>query len=169
MNVTQTSRLKLRYMDSDDAEFILGLLNDPAFMRYIGDKRVRDVDAAKTYILEGPVASYQKFGYGLYLIELTEDNTPIGMCGIIKREFLDCAELGYALVPEYYGCGYALEAAEATLELAREGFQLSRLVAITASDNKRSIKLLEKLGMLFVKMIELPSGGEEIKLYGCNL
>ena len=149
---------------------MLGLLNDPAFMRFVGDKQVRDLESAKNYILEGPVTSYQTYGHGLYLIELIEDNAPIGMCGILKREFLDYfPELGYALMPEYYGCGYALEAAEATLELAREGLQLSKLVAITASDNKRSIKLLEKLGMLFVKKIELPSGGEEIKLYSCDL
>ncbi len=169
MNVTQTRRLILRHIDTDDAEFMLALLNDPAFLQFVGDKKVRDLESAKTYILEGPVASYRTFGYGLYLIELIKGNAPIGICGIIRREFLDHADLGFALMPEHCGCGYALEAAQATLALARDGFQLSRLVAFTASGNLRSTKLLGKLGMLFVKMIELPSGGKAVKLYGCNL
>lgn len=169
MKVTQTRRLILRHINIDDAEFMLRLLNDPAFMQYIGDKQVRDMESAKNYILEGPVTSYRTYGYGLYLIELMEGNAPIGICGILRRDFLDHAELGYALMPDYCGCGYAVEAAKATLELARDDLQLSRLIAITASDNKRSIKLLEKIGMLFVEMTELASDGEEVKLYGCNL
>lgn len=169
MNVAQTSRLKLRYMDSNDAEFILGLLNDPAFIRYIGDKQVRDLDAAKVYILEGPVASYQKFGYGLYMIELLESGTPIGICGLIKRDFLDHTDLGFALMPEYCANGYAFESSRASLKLAREQFQMTKIVAFTATDNHRSIQLLEKLGMLFDKCINLPDDDEQVNLYSCNL
>lgn len=168
-NVAQTSRLKLRYMDSGDGEFILALLNDPGFMRYIGDKRIRDVEAAKTFILEGPVASYQRFGFGLYLVELLESSEPIGMCGLIKRDFLDHADLGFALMPEYCGYGYAFESSRASLELAREQFRMTKIVAFTAIDNQPSIKLLEKLGMSFEKCFNLPNDDEPVNLYNCNL
>ena len=169
MVVAQTSRLKLRYMDSNDAEFILALLNDPAFLQFIGDKQVRDLEAAKAYILEGPVASYRKFGYGLYMVELSESRTPIGICGLIKRDVLDDADLGFALMPDYCGKGYAFESSQASLKLAREKFQMTKIVAFTATDNQRSIKLLEKLGMSFDKCFNLADDDEPVNLYSCSL
>ena len=114
MSIVKTNRLSLRKIDTDDADFMLRLLNDPDFMLYVGDKNARDVASAKTYILEGPVASYRAFGYGLYLVELNNGAESIGICGILKRDFLDHADLGFALMPEYRGVGYALEAAQAT-------------------------------------------------------
>jgi RimJ/RimL family protein N-acetyltransferase len=169
MIIAQTNRLKLRHIDTKDAPFILGLLNDPAFLQYVGDKEVRDLGSAKTYILEGPVASYKTLGYGLYLIELNKSGKSIGICGLLKRDFLDHAEIGFALMPEYCGYGYAFESAQATVELARDKLRLAQIVAITASDNARSIKLLEKLGMSFDKHIELPVSNKKVNLYSVNL
>jgi ribosomal-protein-alanine N-acetyltransferase len=169
MCVIRTSRLKLRNIGSNDAEFILRLLNDPGFIQYIGDKQIRDIQAAKTYILEGPVASYQRFGYGLYLVELLGSGIPIGICGLIKRDFLDHADLGFALMPEYCGSGYAYESARASMELAREKFQMTKIVAFTVTDNQSSIKLLEKLGMSFDKCFNLPGDDEPVNLYSCSL
>ena len=169
MSIVNTDRLSLRKIDTDDAEFMLQLLNDPAFIQYVGDKKARDLESAKTYILEGPVASYHSFGFGLYLVELNDGLTPVGICGILKRDFLDHADLGFALMPGYREAGYAFEAAQATVEVARSDLKLSRIVAFTAMNNTRSIKLLERLGMAFDRMVDLPPDGKKINLYGCNL
>ena len=169
MSIVKTDRLSLRKIDTDDAEFMQRLLNDPAFIQYVGDKKVRDLESAKTYILEGPVASYQSYGYGLYLVETIDNRAPIGICGILKRDFLDHADIGFALMPEYREAGYAFEAVQATIELARSKLKLSHLVAFTAANNTRSIKLLEKLGMAFDRMIDLPAGENSAKLYSCSL
>ena len=169
INIAQTSRLNLREIDTKDAAFILELLNDPAFLHYIGDKKVHDLESAQAYILAGPVVSYQTFGYGLYLVELLESKIPIGICGLIKRDFLQYSDLGFALLPEYCGKGYAFESAQATVELARNRFQMTKIVAFTAIDNLRSIKLLEKLGMSFDRCINLPDDDEQVNLYSSNL
>jgi len=169
MSIVKSDRLSLRKINTDDAAFILRLLNDPDFIQYVGDKKARDLESAKTYIQEGPIASYQNFGFGLYLVELNDDRAPIGICGILKRDFLDHADLGFALMPGYRGCGYAFEAAQATIELARSDLKLSRIVAFTAMNNTRSIKLLETLGMSFARMVDLPPDGKKVYLYGCNL
>jgi ribosomal-protein-alanine N-acetyltransferase len=169
MKIADTSRLSLREITTDDAAFILRLLNDPAFLQFVGDKQVCDLESAKNYILEGPVASYKTHGFGLYLVELIDSGEPIGMCGIIKREFLDHAEIGFAMMPEYRRKGYGFEAAQVTLDFAREELQLRRIVAITAENNDPSIKLLEKLSLGFDKLIDLPSGDKKIKLYARDL
>lgn len=169
MVITQTSRLILRQVDTDDAAFIMALLNDSSFLQYVGDKQVGNLESAKNYIREGPVASYAIYGYGLYLVELIESGEPIGICGLLKRDFLDHADLGFALMPEYCGNGYAFEAAQATVELARDKLQLAQIVAFSANDNARSIKLLEKLGMSFDKLINLPVTDKQVNLYSCSL
>ncbi len=169
MIITETSRLILRQVVTDDAAFILALLNDPAFLQYVGDKQVRTLESAKSYILEGPAASYQTFGYGLYLIELAHSRIAIGICGLLKRDFLEHADLGFALMPEYCGHGYAFESAQATMEFARDKLQLVQIVAFATNDNERSIKLLEKLGMSFNKQIVLPGADKKVNLYSVNL
>ena len=115
----QTQRLLLRRFTVDDAEFILTLLNEPSFLRYIGDKKVRNLDDARQYILNGPVASYEQNGFGLCLVELRESHTPIGMCGLLKRAELSDPDIGFALLPDFWNKGFAFEAATAvTNEMA---------------------------------------------------
>src|ERR1043166_3210050 len=113
MKVLETDRLLLRWLNDDDAPFILELLNDPSFIRFIGDKGVRTLDDARNYILNGPVASYEKFGYGLYATELKDGSVPIGMCGILKRDTLPHPDIGFAFLPRYWNKGYAFESAAA--------------------------------------------------------
>jgi RimJ/RimL family protein N-acetyltransferase len=103
------------------------------------------------------------------MVELSESRTPIGICGLIKRDFLDDADLGFALMPDYCGKGYAFESSQASLKLAREKFRMSKIVAFTATDNQRSIKLLEKLGMSFDKCFNLADDDEPVNLYSCSL
>ena len=148
-----------------DAEFILKLLNDPSFIRYIGDKGVRDLDAARRYIIDGPVKSYEANGFGLYLAELKTNETPIGICGLVKRDTLPHADIGFAFLPAYWNQGYAFESAAAVMDHARERLKLGRILAITSPDNEASGKLLDKIGLRFERMIRLSEDAPEIKLF----
>jgi ribosomal-protein-alanine N-acetyltransferase len=161
----ETERLILRRFDAGDAAFILRLLNEPSFIENIVDKGVRSLDDARAYIESGPVASYRKHGFGLWRVALRETDLPIGMCGLIRRDVLDDVDLGYALLPEHAGCGYALEAATACVALAREQLGLSRLVAVVSAGNERSIRLLRKLGFEYERMVRLADDEEELELY----
>ena len=165
MKVLETTRLVLRWLEVEDAEFIFGLLNEPSFLRFVGDKGVRSIADARDYILHGPIASYERLGFGLFRTEL-KIGVPIGICGLLKRDSLEDVDIGFALLPEYCGQGYALEAASAVLTYAREVFALQRIVAITDPDNFASIKVLEKLGLRFERMVKLSEGAPEIKLFG---
>jgi RimJ/RimL family protein N-acetyltransferase len=165
VNVLETDRLMLRKLSVEDAPFILELVNQPAFLRFIGDKGVRTLDDARNYILEGPVDSYDRLGFGLYLVELKESATAIGMCGLIKRESLEDVDIGYAFLPEFWGKGYAYEAAAAVMAFGESAFGLQRIVAVVSTKNHSSIKVLEKIGLRFERMIRLFEGDEEIKLF----
>jgi RimJ/RimL family protein N-acetyltransferase len=165
MTVLETERLSLRPMNVDDAEFILALLNEPSFLRYIGDKQVRNLEDARQYILNGPVASYQRHGLGLLLAELRESRTPIGMCGLLKRDELPEPDIGFALMPDFWNKGFAFEAAAAVLQDAHDRLKLQRILAITSLDNDASIKLLERLGFKFERVTRLAPDREEIKLF----
>jgi RimJ/RimL family protein N-acetyltransferase len=161
----EAEQLRLREFVLDDAEFILELLNQPSFIQFIGDKGVRSVNDAKYYIATGPIESYQRHGFGLYLVELRDSKAPIGMCGVLKRESLPEPDLGFAFLPEFWGKGYALEAASAALAQARDVFRLTRILAITSPDNHASIKLLAKLGFQFERVMKLSSDSDEVKLF----
>lgn len=149
----------------DDAAFILELLNDPSFIRNIGDRNVRTLDAARSYITNGPVASYERFGFGLWLVELT-DRTPVGMCGLLKRDVLEDVDIGFAYLPAYQSKGYGFEAAHAVLDYARDVLRLPRIVAIVNADNDASARLLEKLGMTFERMVQPFPAEPPLKLFG---
>ena len=164
MIVLETERLFLRRMDAGDAEFILALLNEPSFLRYIGDKKVRTVEDAKQYILNGPVASYERHGFGLCLVELKETHTPIGMCGLLKRNELPDPDIGFAFMPDFWKKGFAFEAAAAVMKDARERLNLPRVLAITNQDNEPSIKLLQKLGLQIERVIKLSTDSVELFL-----
>jgi RimJ/RimL family protein N-acetyltransferase len=165
MTVLETERLLLRRMTVDDAEFILTLLNEPSFLRYIGDKQVRNLESARQYILNGPVASYERHGFGLLLVELRDSQTPIGMCGLLKRDELPDPDIGFALMPDFWNKRFAFEAAAAVLQDARDRLKLQRVLAITSLDNDASIKLLERLGFKFERVIRLAPDREEVRLF----
>ena len=168
MIILETERLVVRELSLDDAAFVLELLNEPAFHRYIGDKGVRDLAGAEKYIREGPQASYAKHGHGLWLVALKDGGTPVGMCGLLKRDYLDHPDLGYALLARHGGQGYASEAASATLAHARSGLKLGTILAVTAQENPASIRLLSKLGFKFDRMITTPGQAEPSRLFSRN-
>jgi [ribosomal protein S5]-alanine N-acetyltransferase len=165
MIVLETERLILRRLSIDDAEFILELLNEPSFLRYIGDKGVRSVEDARRYILNGPVDSYQRNGYGLYLVQLKLGGLAIGISGLVKRAALADPDIGFAFLQEQWSKGYAFESASALMIYAREVLKLKRILAITAPDNESSINLLRKIGLRFERMIRLSDDAPLVKLF----
>ncbi|MGH9768025.1 MAG: GNAT family N-acetyltransferase [Blastocatellia bacterium] len=165
MKVLETDRLNLRWLSTDDAEFILELLNEPSFLRFIGDKGVRTLEDARNYILNGPVDMYNRLGFGLYLTELKDGGVPIGICGLIKRDALEDVDIGFAFLPRFWGRGYAYESASAVMSYGKDVLGLNRIVAITSPDNYASAKLLEKLGLKFERMVRLSDDAEEVRLF----
>jgi [ribosomal protein S5]-alanine N-acetyltransferase len=165
----ETARLFLRPFTLEDAAFILELLNEPSFLRNIGDKGVRTTADARRYIQEGPMASDQRFGFALERVELKGDGTPIGICGLLKRDALPDPDVGFALLPRYWSKGYAREAAAAVVGHARDGLRLPRVLAITSPDNTPSIALLGRLGFRFERMVHLPGNATEVKLFEARL
>jgi RimJ/RimL family protein N-acetyltransferase len=163
--VIETGRLRLRRFGAGDCEFILELLNEPAWIRYIGDRNIRTLEDAQRYLEGGPMAMVERLGFGLYLVELKETGEPIGMCGLVKRDELEDVDIGFAFLPRFWGKGYALEAAFAVMAYARTALGLSRIVAFLSQDNDRSARLLEKLGFRVEGRIALQPGGEELMLY----
>ena len=168
MKILDTERLTLRELSLADAGFILKLLNEPSFIQNIVDRNVRTLDDAGNYLLNGPLDSYRRHGFGLFLVETKAAHTPLGICGLIKRAALPAVDIGFAFLPEFWSQGYALEAATAILTYGQEVAKLDRIVAIVSPDNERSIRLLGKLGLSFERMITWPEDGAELKLYATD-
>ena len=166
MIVLETDRLVLRRLTLNDAPFIVELLTDPAFLRYIGDRGVKDQQSARQYLLKGPIASYEKFGFGLYLVFLKESGDPIGICGLLKRDTLSDVDVGFAFLPAHRKMGYAAESAAAVLAHGKNALGLKRIVAITSPDNAASISVLEKIGLRFEGMTRLGDDPREVRLFG---
>ena len=169
MTRLETERLRLRRVGLEDAPFILMLVNDPDWLRFIGDRGVRTLADARGYIRSGPVKMYETFGFGLYAVEPKRGGAPIGLCGLIKRDALPEPDLGFAFLPAWRGQGYAREAALAIVEEARTTLGLPRILAITSLDNTRSIKLIERLGFIFEKVIKLSDTDPGTRLFALRL
>lgn len=161
----QTERLVMQELSSCDAAFLLELLNSPGWLQYIGDKGIRTVEEAEKLITGVYEPYYKQHGFGFWLVSLKENNAKLGISGIIKRDGLEDIDLGFAFLPQYHGKGYAYEAASETMNFAKQQLHLKKLAAITSIDNQASIKLLEKLGFAFEKLIQLPNDDEILNLY----
>lgn len=164
MRVLETERLFLRRFVAADADFVLRLVNEPSWLRYIGDRGVRTLDMAKAYIDEKLAGLYRAHGFGLLCVEPKHGPGPLGMCGLVRRDSLDAADLGFAFLSEHCGRGYAREAAAAVIEWAHAAYGLHTLVAITAMDNHRADRLLAALGFRFERTLQLPDFNEQ-RLY----
>jgi [ribosomal protein S5]-alanine N-acetyltransferase len=164
--IRETARLQITRLAADDAPFILDLLNDPDFLRYIGDRGVRTLDDAVAYITNGPVASYARHGFGLYLVSLTDSSRPIGIAGVLRRESLDDPDIGFAFLPAFRGQGYAIEAARGVMHHAKHDLGLGRIVAIVSPANEASRRLLGGLGFRLEGRVRLAEAAEEVDLFG---
>ena len=158
--VIETARLRLREIKREDAPFILEVLTDPNFVTNVGDRGVHDLAAARRYISESMLPSYRSHGFGLYLVELRANASPLGICGLLRRDSHPDIEIGFAFLPRARGQGYALEAGRATLEFARS-LALTRIVALTAPHNQRSIRVLERLGFRAERMLRFAPQGPD--------
>jgi RimJ/RimL family protein N-acetyltransferase len=169
MPVLETTRLTMHRLQTGDAAFILRLVNEPSWLRYIGDKGVRTLADAEKYINNGPCDMYRRFGFGLWLMKRKSDDASIGLCGLLKRDTLEDVDIGFALLPEFWRRGYATEAARATVEFARQRLGLERLAAITSPDNAASRGLLEKLGFGLECVVRLTPHDDELNLFMLDL
>jgi [ribosomal protein S5]-alanine N-acetyltransferase len=165
MRILATERLELREATTADDAFILELLNDPDFLRNIGDRGVRTLEEARTYIENGPVASYAQHGFGMWVVELREGARPIGLCGLVKRDWLEDVDIGFAFLPQYRAHGYAYESANAVRGYGTGVLRLPRIAAIVAPHNADSIRLVEKLGLRFERMVRAPNEDSDIRMY----
>jgi RimJ/RimL family protein N-acetyltransferase len=164
-SILETERLNLREFTTGDAKFIIELVNTPGWLKFIGDRNIKTEEQAISYLENGPLKSYGLNGFGLSMVELKNKKTPVGMCGIIWRDNLEGPDIGFAFLPEFTGKGYAYEIANATMAFAKEQLKLQIIFAITVPQNKSSIKLLEKIGMKFIKPFCFPDKDEELMLY----
>lgn len=169
MKILETERLSLRHVNTDDAEFILALLNEPAYIQNIGDRGIRTLEQAKKYILDRLISSYEKHGFGLYLVELKKTGEATGICGLVKREGLDDVDVGYGFLPTFWGKGYATESVLALKKYAKNAVGLKRVAGIVAPDNQGSIRVLEKAGLMYEKMVKLSEDDIDLKLYAAEI
>ena len=170
--IIETERLRLHEFQQgsqQDAAFMLELLNDPGFLRYIGDRGVHDLEQAHAYLHKGPISSYRDRGFGLYRIQEKSGRQDIGVCGLVKRDALDDPDLGYALLARFCGQGYGREAAVAVVADIRARLALPRILAITDPGNQASLNLLEKLGFGFSGMVRLAADDIELKLFALEI
>ncbi|HEX6982673.1 MAG TPA: GNAT family N-acetyltransferase [Balneolaceae bacterium] len=168
MEVIETERLVLRQQIAEDAPFILKLVNDPDWIKHIGDRGVRTIAQARAYINDGAVAMYDQHGFGLYLVETKPDRKPVGVCGLIQRDFLPDVDLGFALAPEHRSKGYAREAATATIAYGKDVIGLDRITAIVSPGNSASIRLLKELDFTFDRTFDYPDS-DKIHLFALDL
>ena len=168
MKILETERTILREIVETDGEFILDLLNQPSFIKYIGDRNVRSVEEARDFIENRYRASYRVNGFGLWAVEAKETGATMGICGFVKRENLPDADIGLAFLPQFEGKGYALEMAFGTMKYGAETLNFRRVLAITSPDNEKSGRLLEKLGFSFEELIKLGDDAENVKLFVWN-
>jgi RimJ/RimL family protein N-acetyltransferase len=163
--ILKTNRLQIREFTLSDYSFIIELLNTDGWLQYIGNKNIKTKEQAIEYLKNIPLKNYKEHGFGLWMLEKFEDNTPIGMCGFIKRDYLENIDLGFAILPQFEGMGYISEAAKACIEYGKEYLQITNLDAITTPDNRKSQKLLINLGFSYLKKIRIGDNSEELNLY----
>lgn len=161
----ETERLRLRPVTVDDTELMLAIWNDPAFIRNVSDRGIRTIEQAREAIEGGAQKLFEDYGYGPYCMSLKTDGTMIGICGLFKRENLEDPDIGFGVLPDYCGEGFAGEAAVAVVDYARSELGIEMLTAIVSPTNVPSIGLIEKLGLTFEQMITMPGDDDAICLY----
>jgi ribosomal-protein-alanine N-acetyltransferase len=168
-SILETPRLSLRPVTAQDAAFILELMNEPPYHENIGDRGVRTIPDAARYIGEKYTTSYETHGYGLYLVELKEGLVQVGICGLVKREILDHPDVGFAFLQRHWSKGYASEAAAAILGFARDTLKHPYVYGVVSPKNLRSIRLLERLGLQYLRSKEFAGNASASHIYGKEL
>jgi RimJ/RimL family protein N-acetyltransferase len=169
VKILETERTVIREVVEADAAFVLDLLNQPSFLKYIGDRGVRNLADAREFLETRYRQSYRDFGYGLYVVELKETGAAAGLCGFVKRDTLPDPDIGFAFLPQFWSQGYAHEAAAAVMKYGRDILGLTRILAITTQDNETSGRLLAKIGFKFDGLIKMPTDENELKLFSADI
>ncbi len=165
MTIVETQRLAIREFEESDAHFVLDILNQPSFIKYIADRGVRTLEQAQDYIRSRFETAYDSNSYGIFLVELKDTGEPVGMAGFVNRSHFHAPDLGFAFLPQHCGQGYAYESSAALMEYGRKTLGFKEILAITTLDNDRSVRLLEKLGFRYREVIALPDDGGTVKLF----
>lgn len=165
----ETERLELSRLTLDDAQLMLTVWNDPAFIRHVGDRGIRTVKAARDALRAGALKLYAEHGYGPYRISRKADGVSVGICGLFRRDGLPDTDIGFSTLPQYCGEGFGYEAACAVIEHARVDALLPRLTALVSPHNTASVRLIEKLGLIFEKMVRMPGEDSDVCLYAMQL
>jgi RimJ/RimL family protein N-acetyltransferase len=165
----ETARLVLRRVTLGDAGLMLAIWNDPAFIRHVGDRGIRTLADAQVALKDGAFQLYEDYGYGPYVMSLKKKDVQIGICGLFRRENLDDPDIGFAVLPDFCGSGFASEAAHAVVAHARDDLGIKCLTAIVSPENSASIGLIKKIGLTFDRGITMPGDDEEISLYSMRL
>jgi len=163
--VIETDRLRLRQATLDDAAFALAVYNSPGFIEFVGDRGLRTTDDAKAYVEKNLMGSYAKNGFGLYVVELKGTGEAVGICGLVDRPGLDAPDIGFTFLPDHMRMGYGFESAAAVLDYGRTKLDMDRILAIVDPKNTKSIGLIEKLGLVFDREIQLPGDDKAISQY----
>lgn len=163
--VLHTERLELRWLTPDDAPLMLAVWNDPAFIRHVADRGIRNLEQARAALEGGPLKLYADYGYGPFRVRRRNDGADLGICGLFRREGLDEPDIGFAILPDFCGRGFAFEASAAVLDHARDALKLSCVTAIVSPQNEASIGLLEKLGLHYERPIRMPADDHDVSLY----
>ncbi len=163
--IMETERLRLREATLDDAAFALAIYNSPGFIEFVGDRGLRTLEDATAYLEKNLMGSYAKNGFGLYVVELKDTGEAVGMCGLVDRPGLDAPDIGFTFLGEHMRMGYGFESAAAVLKFGRESLGMDRILAIVDPKNAKSIGLIEKLGLVYDREIQLPGDDKAISQY----
>lgn len=161
----QTERLRIRKHILSDALFIFELLNSRGWIENIGERNVKSIEDAETYLNDKIISEYESIGYSMYAIELLSTGKIIGQCGVMKRPYLEHPDIGYALLEPHWNKAYASEACRGLVVFAKEVLQIEKLMGFVDKNNKASARILEKVGMQFVKDFYLENDDTKLSLY----
>lgn len=168
MSIITTDRLTLREVLLDDSPFILSLISEAAWRQFISDHSITTLEETERYIEERLISLYKKWNYGLWLVELKSNQQALGICGLVRRPTLPTMDLGFGFRQQFWGQGYAYEAAVACQHYAHTEYHAETLLAITNPENSRSQKLLKKIGFQYNETKSLSDADDPVAIFQYN-
>src|SRR5262245_50140748 len=153
-HILETERLLLREFDEGDAAAFFALGSDPAVVRFTGDPGFTDIEHAREILRTRPMADYAKYGFGRWACVDKANAAVIGFAGLKYLDDLGEVDIGYRLLPAFWGRGLATEASRPFLDYGFARLQLQEIIGLVELANVASVRVLEKLGMAFVGMLD---------------
>jgi [ribosomal protein S5]-alanine N-acetyltransferase len=144
-----SDRLNIKPISLEDQEFILNLVNSEGWLKNIGDRNIKNLEDVSKYI--DKILSHESYFYNV--VELKATHEKIGIITFLYRATQKYPDFGFAFLPEFENKGFAFEASKIYLNEIFRNSTLDKIIGITMPSNKKSIKLLKKLGFEFEKII----------------